>query len=92
MFYHYTDTPFQNRVIRLLRADDEQPGLSDGLLAVQRQTHDEHANVVALIKDGHTVYHAFRNDEERALWESFLEQYPLLADEYYQWARAQAEV
>ncbi|MDO7846495.1 hypothetical protein Q5H92_09010 [Hymenobacter sp. M29] len=91
MFYYYTDAPFENRVIRLIRADDGQPGLSDGLLAVLRQTHEKHANVVAFIKDYNNVYHAFRNNEERALWESYLKQYPLLQDDYYQWTRANTE-
>ena len=91
MFYYYTDTPFQNRVIRLIRAEEGQPALSDNLLAVQRHTHEERADVVALIKDNNTTFQAFRTEDERALWEEFVKQYPLLQDEYYQWTRAQVQ-
>lgn len=92
MFYLYTDAPFQNRVIRLIRADGEQPGLGDDLIALLRQTHEQYPNVVAFVKDYNNTYHSFRDEDERKLWNDYLRQYPLLHDEYYKWMRAHAEV
>lgn len=92
MFYRYTDSLFHGKTIRLISADEGEPGLSDGLIAVLRLTHEQHGNVIAVIKHNDRIYHSFRNRGERELWEKYLVEYPLLYDSYYKWTRTATDV
>jgi hypothetical protein len=92
MFYYYTDKPFRNKVIRLIRSEDWGRELSAELIKVARRTQEQDKNIVVFIKGFRDTFHSWLTPEEHDLWLDYLKAYPLMHNEYYVWTRVQFEV
>lgn len=87
MFYLYTETVFLGRVIRFIKAEFGNAPISQALFDLLKLTEQENPEMLVLIKNDGDTWHTFRNHEELAFWQAYMQQHPLKYDEYYSWTR-----